>query len=354
MTVAIQSVFDQTYAAIRERIERQREANALKMPSELALSRELGVSRPTVRRVYQRLARERIIDRRHGRGTYIRPTQRVRSIVALVYARPALLYSDYTAAILRGAASVVEEAGGVEFRVHPIERYHDEELTADLLEDVSALRADGLLLTLPLRLEGLNRLLEAHVPVATVNVDYGREDIPAALPDNREAGRMAARYLKRRGVERIALVATRFGHDTIRTGRAVTEGLQEFYGVDALREGENLFVVERDPKAAHDAVKRLLAREPGPQGIVVTQAALRRGAVTALQEAGLDGRANPVLVAYDHEVVDSPGLVIVRVAMEACGREAARMLLTLMEGKSVEQPVRLFRPTMVQHQPLVH
>ena len=354
MAVAVRSVFDQTYAAIRERIERQRQANDLRMPSEIVLSRELGVSRPTIRRVYERLARERIIDRRHGRGTYIRPTQRVKTVVALVYGRPTWLYSEYTAAILRGAGSVVEEADGVEFRVHPVERAGDVELSADLLEDVSALRADGLLLTIPLRMEALQRLLDAHVPLATVNVDYGREDIPAALPDNHEAGRLASRYLKRRGVERIALVASPLGHDTIRTGRAVREGLQEFYGADALREGENLFVVERTPRAAYDAVKQMLARDPKPEGIVVTQSALRRGALRALQEAGLDGQANPVLVAYDHEAVNSPGLVIVRVSMEDCGREAARMLLTLMDGKPVEQPVRRFRPTMIQQRSLVH
>ena len=59
--------YHQVYLVLREQLHEGRFARAL--PGELALMREFGVARVTVRKALERLAAERLIERTPGRGT---------------------------------------------------------------------------------------------------------------------------------------------------------------------------------------------------------------------------------------------------------------------------------------------
>ena len=59
------------YSIIRDRIISGEYPNATLLPPETALASEYGVSRPTVAKVYNRLERERLVERKKGRGTLV-------------------------------------------------------------------------------------------------------------------------------------------------------------------------------------------------------------------------------------------------------------------------------------------
>lgn len=63
--------YHQIYLVLREQLHEGRFAGGL--PGEIALMREFGVARVTVRKALERLAAERLISRRPGRGTVALP-----------------------------------------------------------------------------------------------------------------------------------------------------------------------------------------------------------------------------------------------------------------------------------------
>ncbi|MFZ1399648.1 MAG: GntR family transcriptional regulator [Candidatus Promineifilaceae bacterium] len=72
---------EQVETALRERIRRRAYRPGDKLPTELGLTAEFGVSRATVRTVLTRLANEGLIVRRQGAGTYV--NQRVGEVNSL-------------------------------------------------------------------------------------------------------------------------------------------------------------------------------------------------------------------------------------------------------------------------------
>lgn len=59
------------YAIIRERIENGGYADGTLLPPESVLAAEYGVSRPTIAKVYNRLEKEHMVNRKRGRGTQV-------------------------------------------------------------------------------------------------------------------------------------------------------------------------------------------------------------------------------------------------------------------------------------------
>lgn len=71
MTQKIASVRTQLEQILRIRIEQGHYAADSRLPAELSLAAELGVSRPTLRTTLARLEAEGLITRRQGNGTYV-------------------------------------------------------------------------------------------------------------------------------------------------------------------------------------------------------------------------------------------------------------------------------------------
>ncbi|MAT96696.1 MAG: hypothetical protein CL608_06090 [Anaerolineaceae bacterium] len=77
----IKSSIEQIEGTLRERIQRRAYGPGERLPTELALTAEFGVSRATIRTVLTRLASEGLIIRRQGAGTYV--NQRVGEVNTL-------------------------------------------------------------------------------------------------------------------------------------------------------------------------------------------------------------------------------------------------------------------------------
>ena len=64
-------IYSQVASFLRQRIRNGELAAGVKLPKELDLARQLGVSRVPVRHALAILEREGLIRRRHGRGTFV-------------------------------------------------------------------------------------------------------------------------------------------------------------------------------------------------------------------------------------------------------------------------------------------
>ncbi|MGN0869895.1 MAG: winged helix-turn-helix domain-containing protein, partial [Victivallales bacterium] len=75
---------EQIYKLLKERIERRVYVPGSRLPKEVELSAELGVSRKTLRPVLEQLAMENLIERVKGKGTFIRDAEESRTKILVI------------------------------------------------------------------------------------------------------------------------------------------------------------------------------------------------------------------------------------------------------------------------------
>jgi len=336
----IKTVFEQSFDVIRGRIETLATAGSNRLPAEPDLARELKVSRGTVRKVMARLERERVVDRRQGKGTFIRPRRAKLILRVLVSQRPSEMFAPAKSSILRGVCREIEDSDGVEIEFKPIVRAGMDEVDG-WVGDVASLRADGYVVVAPLRRPVMNALMSASVPCVFVDVDYDDPRVPAVLIDHRESGRLAGRFFGDMGLRRLAFIGGMRGKDTVRQADGVLAGLAE-----VLPGAEIISEVTLDDGEAFAAAARLAALENGPEGFLVAGNTRAAGVQEALRTLDRGGRAAPVVLG----IVDKGALAAPRIevpCMEQMGREAARRALSLMNGQTLPETEVRFAPRLV-------
>ncbi len=99
---------DETLELLRSRIQDGASRNDLRLPTEVELAAELGVSRSTLREALALLEAEGVVKRTRSKGTYIRPTSVQREQEVLAYPVDLILsFTDYLSA--HGVPFTVDE-----------------------------------------------------------------------------------------------------------------------------------------------------------------------------------------------------------------------------------------------------
>jgi len=214
-------------------------------------------------------------------------------------------------------------------------------------------RVDGLIILAPHLGDELPRRLAAlGFPVAIV----GAPGVPglrsvAVDSDNVEGGRVAVRELAARGCRRIAHISgpanVPNARDRLLGYRQALAELGMPYREELVRGGtfrEDL---------GRTAALELLALKPRPDALFAANDLVALGALQACAEAGVRVPEDVAVLGYD----DSPVCDLVRprlssIAQPAArmGREAAEMLLSLLEEDLAGGAQRLFPPTFVERE----
>jgi len=345
----IRTVFDQAYDAIRTHVQNLRAQGECKLSSEPALAKDVGVSRRTVRRVLERLAREHLIIRQKGRGTFIRPADETRTFTVLHGSRVALFH-PWMAAILLGASNESETLG-VQVRLKRLPEWGGQDLGERLVAEAKNLITDGYLVPIPIHLKDCLHVLAAQIPLVMLTVNFGRDDVPAVLVDDQEAGRLAGRYFAERGYRRTALISGPTDGDTIRKAQAVLDGMREVLRDRAPIPNETHILTDRSELGGRDALDRLLRLEVPCDAIMTTEHGITEGVIRGLRESGLGPARLPEVLPYidpnrrtrerlPERYIESP-------SPERLGREAVRMLHTLLSGRELEKTVKWLFPKFV-------
>lgn len=323
-----------------------------KLPTESQLAQETGLSLTTVRRAFDVLVQQGLVERRQGAGSFVqapeRRDQRVRRTVGVLVPTTQLYYPR----VLQGIEEALSAAGaGMQLSTY---HYDETEEHADL-EFLLDSGVDGLLLVptllnVPDPRARVDALMSLPVPVVMVErhvLGAGPGDRSEYVCSDHAGGAYdAVRHLNALGHTRIALVA-RSANPTI---DAVVAGFDHAMHVLSLERCEHLTAPKRDwgDDLAADFVDRLVG-----QGATAALVFGDREATLVSRAAGRRGLKVPddiALVSYDDETADLAEVPLTAVAPPKfrVGRMAAEVLLRrLTEGDACPLHQVMLRPRIV-------
>lgn len=192
---------------IREGIESGRIVPGDKLPSESELIRRFGVSRNSVRQAVNELVRERLVETRHGMGTFCikRSTQSTMNIAMVCLRMGSYIFPR----IVQGCNRVLQKNG---YTLQLNESWYDLEEEKRLLLGLPNKGVDGLIL-IPVNDEGtatnasLVKGLEAEgLAVVLLDNEYPGYDFTSVVLDDFQGGVQGARHLWEKGHRQIGVL----------------------------------------------------------------------------------------------------------------------------------------------------
>ena len=302
--------------------------------SESTLAQSEGVSRTSVRRAANVLIQDGKLERRPGKGLYVREPQSVSNLIHVVV--PNLAF-HLCVEVARGAKDAGLEVGTKTL----IEDAHGS-LDANLLSlrHLPKTAASGAIIWSwhhPRFTEVLFELKTAGYPFVLVDEIPSGLEIPCVVGDNYRGGYMVGEELIRRCHSRIGFVGF-LGADTTRLR---LEGLRDAVSDAGLRfdrslVGEICVEFAQDWSAEINRVVRSLMEHPDrPTAIFFCNDYTAAIGCTVLRELGLRIGADIAVVGFDGDPVCellSPKLATVRQPGREVGVAAMRLLQRVMVG----------------------
>jgi DNA-binding LacI/PurR family transcriptional regulator len=340
------------YARVAREIQQRLAGMAVgeRIPAERQLSIELGVSRVTLRRAMESLHREGFLDTRRGGGTRLAkpvspPLPSGRGINRLIGLVVPTVENSVISRIVRGAEAFASESnfhvalahdhGDMDYQLKQLQRMADGGVSG------LAVYPDRANLVRPEFHALIQRIEEQSIPLVMIDRYVPELETPSVMSDNLAGIYTATEHLILSGHRRLALLS--FGPEGGIADRERRKGfllaLQD-YQLPSSPIFEASLGTRDHENTAREAVASQLAANGGRarfDGIVCMQDNMAYGAYLALRDAGLSVPGDVGLIGYDNldrELFQSVGLHLTSIDQpaEAIGREAARQLISRIEG----------------------
>lgn len=348
-------LYHQIEHALLETIRRERLAPGSPLPSEPELARRFGVTRITVRRAIERLARQGILRAERGRGTFVAAGAEGSMAAPPVVGRVSLVLPSTTGIIhlatLAGAQAEAT-AAGLQLLVAASDDDPDREA-----RQIAAVRTSGSIGLALWPLGGAtDRVALAGLDVAgipLVFVDRVLDDVPAdaVVVDDRAGARAATDHLAALGHRRIALL---FYEDrdvsSVRWREAGYREALADHGLPfdpALRERHPTLPDPADLDPMRALARRLLAVPDPPTAAFCVNDHLAQALLVVLQREGVAVPERFSIAGFDglDYLATHQPLTTVRRATAEMGREAIRLLVARLRGGGEAPPQRVVLPT---------
>jgi LacI family transcriptional regulator len=245
----------------------------------------------------------------------------------------AMVHGSLTAALEEEHLLFVSETGG------------DPETEARLIEDLLGRQVDGFVYaSMFTRLLALPKALQGH-PVVLLNCTTGDGTLSTVLPDEREAGRSAARVLLDAG-HRDGIVVVGETPVGVYAARERLAGIEETLA-EAGTAPATAVECSWWPEPAYDAMAHLLRHGESPPALICLNDRIAFGAYQALREGGCSIPEDVSIVSFDDSDLAGwlrPGLTSVALPHYELGLRAVRHLLApgaTAVLDSVPMPVRV-------------
>ena len=301
-----------------------------------------GVSPATVSRVYNGVpvsAEKAELVRAAAAELRFTPNRTARSlrrknaeVIALVIPD---IENPYFTSLARGVEDVAQEAG---YSVVLCNTDEDPGKEARYLDIAVAENMAGVILAEADGRADLSELIARSRPVVAVDRST-LFDLDSVILDNRAAGVAAARTLIDAGYRRVACIT---GPAEIDTAEERAEGWRSVVGPSGSleRPDDHLRYSSFRVEGGRDAMAELLALDPAPDAVVVTNNLMGVGALQVLSEAGRVPPAFGVAVIGDlpFTTLTPNATSIVRLPARDMGTTAARMLIERINGDT--EPAR--------------
>lgn len=341
---------------VRQRIDSGDFLPGEKLYSENELSRMFGISRQTVRQAIGILENEKLVERRRGSGTYIRPTPEPPHEPTKTIGVVTTYLDDYIfPSIIRGIEHILSQ-NGYTMRLSITHNKVENETVAltNMLQD----KVDGLIVE-PTKsaLPNLNRDLYAklaarHIPCLMINGCYPDMDFPCVAPDDMGGGREAARHLLLHGHKKIGGI---FKSDDIQ-GHLRYEGFARALRENGMTLSDDVvlwYVTEDIPRLFDgDSDAYILSRIKNCTAVVCYNDEIAVKVIEILRRAGVKVPEDISIISFDNSnLATSYGIGITSIAhpKEQLGEVAAQGILAMLNDRSLKAG-KLFEPVVVERQ----
>jgi LacI family transcriptional regulator len=242
--------------------------------------------------------------------------------------------SYFITSVLSGVEMVLTEAGYDLIIAHSSESAQKEIANANNLFHK---RVDGLIVSLAYDTDSMSHFepyLQKNIPV----VFYDR--VEASFPgtkviiDNERAGYDATRHLIEQGCTNIVHVTASLKRNVYALRLAGYEKALQENGIPLRK--ENLILVDYiNEDAGQEVANQILAMQPMPDGIFITNDFCAAICIRALTDAGVRIPEDIAVVGFNNDIISkvvAPRLTTINYPGRLVGEEAARQLLKQLQG----------------------
>ena len=318
-----------------------------KLPSEQELREQFDVSRQTVRSALAVLEEEGLIYGRQGSGSFVRDPAEEEAGKSRRIAVVTTYVDNYIfPKIIQGIEQVLSEADfqvQISFTNNQVQR--ETEILESLLEqDLRGLIVEAVKSALPNpNLPLYKRLLEKGVQVLFLNSGYPQLDCPKAALNDREAGRLAARYLLEMGHREIGgLLKSDDGQGLLRY-----EGFLSELKAAGIKMDDNRFVWYDTGDSGHFdwMEQRILNRFAGLSAVLCYNDAAAVELIELLGRNGIRVPEDLSVISIDDTdlaVFGDVELTSVHHPKEKLGEKAAEMMLAMVRQRGGQQEIKSY------------
>lgn len=312
------------------------------------VAEKAGVSTATVSRVLTGVdpVSQELTDRVWAavRDLQYRPNRVARRLRRPGHETWALIIPDvenrFFTSIARGVEAVASEAGIAVFIGNTdgdparLQRY---------LDTAIAEQVAGVILAPSSPVDDVSRVIEARIPLITVDQPVIGYDLATIMTDHFEGGRLAGEVLRDHGCRRVAVIA---GPQDDPSWNTRLDGLTSSIGADAI------VAVERgDNRSASGRASMAAILDAGIplDGLFVTNNLMTIGALREINARGIRVPDELCVVGYDlknEEWVSEVPVSAVNQSPYKIGREAAQQLMDGEAGQPIEGGLRLLKPKL--------
>jgi LacI family transcriptional regulator len=253
------------------------------------------------------------------------------------------LYGEFFSEVIRGMDRATQRAG---YNLL-VSSSHDDRSEIDAAVRAMRGRVDGLVLMTPdMAVGSVEEVVLPSLPVVLMNTPASSARVHTINVDNYGGSYAMVRHLVSGGHERVALIGgDPLNHDARERHRGYAAALRDA-GLEARPEWQ----VRSDfrKSGGWEAVRVLMSRAgPPPTAIFAANDAMAVGALSSLQELGLEVPRDMAVAGFDDIPLArylSPALTSVHVDISGLGARAVELLLESVDGESAD-PIHEVLPT---------
>lgn len=328
-----------------------------RLPGEWELVQALDISRATIQRAWQAAQEEGLIYRIAGKGTFVAEPQSAPSSNAIGFLMPEYR-GAFAAQMLTGAERVLRKHGlRVNFAV--TDRNPEEERR--LLNNLTKDGASGCIIvpSHDMTQFGADLLTGMSFPVVLMDRPVNGASLPCVTSNNYEGGRIATQHLLSLGHERILFVARPHLHmfPVAERYRAYGDVMRIYDHTPAppflLRSPREMSSYEAyldQDQSEIEPLIALLQSDQRPTAIFAVNDWIAIKVQRAIAAAGLRQPDDISLIGYDDLEIaqyQTPPLTTIAQNATLIGAEAARRLITMIEGDAHEGILTLIPTELV-------
>jgi len=303
-------------------------------PSERALVRRFGVSRPTVSQALQELRGQGYLLRQQGRGTFLtRTAQKISGAIGLIV--PGNCYAEIFPPICHEISRLAQERG-MSVVLGDVSSSSAETRARQVVSIARRFAADrvaGIIYQpteLVAKVEDLNRdalkiLDDAKVPVVVIDWDVVPSPLRSAYDlvgiDNFDAGRLLARHMVERGAKQLRFLIKPNSAYSIR---------KRVLGAKSCVPYADKVEVTIDVSSKED-VSKLLKRRPRPDALICGNDTMAAHLLVTLRKLGVKVPDEVMVAGFDdvqHASLVVPSLTTIHQPCVEIARKAVDVLLT--------------------------